>query len=138
MLCWTPVSAWQLFTWSNSTKETRVKRKMYEICSKLIKVNNKDTRRTLLTLFWCFFWFFLFCFFFLRGKGGFSCWLQTGKCLLGKNYYWTLHMANKKLLKVSNEDLWTTPSKCLKLTFKIREWRHDSFVKFVYFSLFLV
>ena len=47
-----------------------MKRKMYEICSKLIKVNNKDTRRTLLTLFWCFFCFFLFCFFFLRGKGG--------------------------------------------------------------------
>ena len=41
-----------------------MKRKMYEICSKLIKVNNKDTRRTLLTLFWCF-----FCFFF-AGEGG--------------------------------------------------------------------
>ena len=42
-----------------------MKRKMYEICSKLIKVNNKDTRRTLLTLFWCF-----FCFFFFAGEGG--------------------------------------------------------------------
>ena len=47
-----------------------MKRKMYEICSKLIKVNNKDTRRTLLTLFWCFFCFFLFLFFFCGGRGG--------------------------------------------------------------------
>ena len=46
-----------------------MKRKMYEICSKLIKVNNKDTRRTLLTLFWCFFCFFLF-FVFFAGEGG--------------------------------------------------------------------
>ena len=47
-----------------------MKRKMYEICSKLIKVNNKDTRRTLLTLFWCFFCFFFFFFFFFWGEGG--------------------------------------------------------------------
>ena len=45
---------------------------MYEICSKLIKVNNKDTRRTLLTLFWCFFCFvfFFFVFVFFAGERG--------------------------------------------------------------------
>ena len=47
-----------------------MKRKMYEICSKLIKVNNKDTRRTFTDVVLVFFLFFFVLFFFCGGRGG--------------------------------------------------------------------